>query len=171
MRLLRALLPLLALLCALLRPRSFAHLRAASGVPYTRPFAAPSSFGRPGLSHVTLHGAVAHGAAELELWRQSFAPGAGTPIHHHACEEVFVILQGSGSLFSRSCSGCAVTELRFGANATLVIPPSHVHQLRNTGEELLTVLVAFSRPPMRAFVYDSWQAPVGRLRMPYDFDV
>jgi quercetin dioxygenase-like cupin family protein len=102
---------------------------AASGAPYVRPFAAPSDFGRPGLSHVTVHGAVRHGARELEVWQQAFAPGVGTPIHRHDCEEVFVVLAGAGTLFTRESGGSA-TPLRFGANVTLVVPPNAVHQAR-----------------------------------------
>ena len=37
----------------------------STGTPYVRPFAEPRDFGRPGLSHVTLHGAVHHGAREV----------------------------------------------------------------------------------------------------------
>jgi hypothetical protein len=40
---------------------------AATRQPYVRPFGAPSDHGRPGLSHVTLHGAVHHGAQEARV--------------------------------------------------------------------------------------------------------
>lgn len=74
------------------------------GDTYVRPFGRPHDFGRGGLSHVTLHGAVSHGAKEIEVWQQAFAPGAGTPIHRHDCEEVFVVLSGNGARAGRAIS-------------------------------------------------------------------
>ncbi len=46
---------------------SCADALAATRQPYVRPFGAPSDHGRPGLSHVTLHGAVHHGAQEARV--------------------------------------------------------------------------------------------------------
>jgi hypothetical protein len=46
-----------------------------SGWAYTRPFPPPHDYGRPGLAHRTLHGAVHHRASEIEIWEQTFEPG------------------------------------------------------------------------------------------------
>ncbi|KAI7729261.1 hypothetical protein M8C21_002200, partial [Ambrosia artemisiifolia] len=40
----------------------------------------------------------------VEVWIQTFAPGTRTPIHRHSCEEVFVVLKGSGTLYIASNS-------------------------------------------------------------------
>jgi mannose-6-phosphate isomerase-like protein (cupin superfamily) len=134
-----ALLPLLALPLLLSRGAAPAYpvchdALAATGAPYVRPFAPARDHGRPGLSHVTLHGAVHHGAREVEIWAQAFAPGARTPIHRHACEEVFVVLAGTGTLLTRGAAGSSPAAephaLLFAANSTLVVPPDAVHQAR-----------------------------------------
>jgi mannose-6-phosphate isomerase-like protein (cupin superfamily) len=171
-----AALPLVAIALLMLRSKAPAYpacrdTLAASGAPYVRPFGAPSDYGRPGLSHVTLHGAVHHGAREVEVWQQAFAPGAGTPIHRHACEEVFVVLGGSGTLYARGGDG-EVTPLRFTANSTLVVPRDAVHQVLNTGDTLLQLTVIISRPPIQVYVYESWRTPDTHavLRAPYFWD-
>jgi hypothetical protein len=45
-------------------------------------------------------------------------------------------------------------------------------QIVNTGEELLQLTVVLSRPPIRVFVYDAWDAPDASAapRVPYLFD-
>ena len=67
---------------------------------------------------------------QVEVWQQAFAPQAGTPIHRHDCEEVFVVLAGSGTLRVRDAAGADVRALRFRANSTLVVQPNFVHQAR-----------------------------------------
>ena len=64
---------------------------------------------------------------DLEVWLQTVEPGAGTPMHRHDCEEVIVILEGSGT--------CSIGDrtLPFTADSTLIIPRDAVHQLVNTG--------------------------------------
>ena len=100
------------------------------------------SYGRPGLAHITLAGARHHGLRGVELWLQTFAPGSQTPIHRHACEEVFVVLRGRGSVLLRA-SGLARSHGSGGGpgghlgfeerplvpNDTLVVLPSVVHQV------------------------------------------
>lgn len=128
----------------------------------------------------------------MEVWQQAFAPQAGTPIHRHDCEEVFVVLAGSGTLRVRDAAGGDVRALRFSANSTLVVQPNFVHQARpllllrapracadvgsaqvvNTGDDLLQLTVVISRPPIQVFVYDSWETPdaLATPRVPYLFD-
>lgn len=72
-------------------------------------------FQLPGLEHQTLAGPE-HGFQTLEMWMQTIAPGSGTPIHRHACEEAIVILRGAGQ-----CIIDGVTT-DFGPNSTLQIP-------------------------------------------------
>ncbi len=51
----------------------------------------------PGLRHRTV-GGKGEGVLSMEVWQQTIAAGAATPVHRHACEEVIVILSGSGTL-------------------------------------------------------------------------
>ena len=50
----------------------------------------------PGLRHQTIAG-YKQGLKTMEVWMQTIAPGVATPVHRHACEEVVLILSGSGT--------------------------------------------------------------------------
>ena len=67
---------------------------------------------------------------QVEVWQQAFAPLAGTPIHRHDCEEVFIVLAGRGTLRVREGAGPDIRQLPFQANSTLVVQPNFVHQVR-----------------------------------------
>jgi len=96
----------------------------------------------PGIEHATLAGAD-DGLARLSVWRQSMAPGGATPPHRHDCEEVVVVLAGSGEL---QIDGQVVT---FGPDSTLVIPPDAPHRIVNTGTDPLVTLAVFSVSPVQ----------------------
>ncbi|CAJ2640644.1 unnamed protein product [Trifolium pratense] len=135
------------------------------------------NYGRPGLSHITVAGSILHGMKEVEVWLQTFSPGTRTPIHRHSCEEVFVVLKGSGTLYIASNShgkypGKPEEHFIF-PNSTFHIPVNDVHQLWNTNEhEDLQVLVTISRPPVKVFIYDDWAMPhsTAKLKFPYYWD-
>lgn len=76
----------------------------------------------PGLQHRTLAGA-AQGLRGVEVWEQVMTPGAQTPFHRHDCEEVIVVLSGSGRC---ECDGRTVD---FAAPSTLIMPPDQAHQI------------------------------------------
>ncbi|KAK4407095.1 Auxin-binding protein T85 [Sesamum angolense] len=128
------------------------------------------SFGRAGLSHATLAGALLHGLKEvksfqLSLWslrHNTVAPGSGTPIHRHSCEEIFVVLKGSGTLYIAPSNPDqdhpgTPQEYPIFANSTFHVAGGVVHQVRNTNEhEDLQCIVAISKPPMKVFMYKDW---------------
>ncbi|KAL8513513.1 hypothetical protein ACS0TY_012831 [Phlomoides rotata] len=135
------------------------------------------SFGRLGLSHTTIAGSVMHGFKEVEVWLQTFAPGVRTPIHRHSCEEIFVVLKGSGTLYLASNSHKKYPgtpqEFPIYKNSTFHVPVNDVHQIWNSNEhEDLQFLVIISRPPMKAFIYDDWNMPhtAAKLKYPYYWD-
>ncbi|CAA0393371.1 unnamed protein product [Arabidopsis thaliana] len=133
------------------------------------------NYGRPGLSHMTVAGSVLHGMKEVEIWLQTFAPGSETPIHRHSCEEVFVLLKGSGTLYLAETHGNfpgKPIEFPIFANSTIHIPINDAHQVKNTGHEDLQVLVIISRPPIKIFIYEDWFMPhtAARLKFPYYWD-
>ncbi|XVF32643.1 hypothetical protein REPUB_Repub17cG0100100 [Reevesia pubescens] len=97
------------------------------------------NYGRGGLSHITVAGSLLHGLKEVEVWLQTFAPGSRTPIHRHSCEEVFVVLKGSGTLYLASSSHKypgKPEEHSIFSNSTFHIPVNDVHQV-----DLLTVRI------------------------------
>jgi mannose-6-phosphate isomerase-like protein (cupin superfamily) len=79
---------------------------------------------------------------------QTVEPGAETPVHYHDCEEVIVIMSGSGQLSIND------KVLEFGPNSTLIIPPDIVHQLVNSGTEEIRLIASFSSTPAKVFLPD-----------------
>ncbi|KAL6505095.1 actin binding protein [Orobanche gracilis] len=135
------------------------------------------SYGIPGLSHMTIAGAVMHGFKEIEMWLQTLAPGAGTPIHRHSCEEIFLVLKGSGTLFLAPNSHLkypgSPQKFPIFANSTFHVPVNDAHQIWNTNEhEDLHFLVVISRPPMKVFIYEDWSVPhtAAKLKFPFLWD-
>lgn len=114
-------------------------------------------FSLPGIVHRTIAGAQ-HGLKGIEVWMQTIEPGAATPMHSHDCEEVVVILRGSGHFTIEG------EENPFGPNSTLVIPPEAVHQVANSGNEEMFLIAAFSATPANSYAPDGemialpWQA-------------
>lgn len=112
----------------------------------------------PGLRHQTI-GGHEQGVKTMEVWMQTMAPGAETPVHRHACEEVILVLSGSGK--------CRVgeEEYEFGPNSTLILEPDVVHQLVNTSAEEMKIVAALGMAPVRVRTADGsplpvpWEAP------------
>ncbi|GAU51649.1 hypothetical protein TSUD_414710 [Trifolium subterraneum] len=93
---------------------------------------------------------------QVEVWLETFASGTRTPIHRHSCEEVFVVLKGSGTLYIASNSlgkyPGKPEEHFFFPNSTFHIPVNDAHQIWNTNKhEDLQVLVIISRAPIKVF--------------------
>ena len=110
-------------------------------------------FTLPGLVHQTL---ASHndGLKGTEVWMQTIEPGGETPIHYHDCEEVVVVMQGSGQL----TIGEEITE--FSSNHTLIIAPEVVHQLINSGNEEILLLATFSSTPANVFTPEGEKLPL-----------
>lgn len=104
-------------------------------------------FSLPGLIHQTL---ASHkdGLKNTEVWMQTVEPGGETPVHYHDCEEVIVIIRGSGRL--------SIDEkaIEFGPNSTLIIPSDIVHQLVNIGSDEIFLISSFSSTPAKVFTPD-----------------
>ncbi|KAE9460546.1 hypothetical protein C3L33_07527, partial [Rhododendron williamsianum] len=106
-----------------------------AGVPLVRNISElpPDNYGRPGLSHSTIAGSLLHGMKEVEVWFETFAPGSRTPIHRHSCEEVFVVLKGSGTLYVAPNSHLKYPgqpqEFSIFANSTFHVPVNDAHQV------------------------------------------
>lgn len=107
----------------------------------------------PGLSHRTVAG-PRQGLGTLEVWVQTVAPGAATPVHRHDCEEAIVILEGRGVL---SLGG---EEEPFGPGATLVIPRDAVHQVTCVGDTPLRLVAALGAAPVRVNTASNERIPL-----------
>lgn len=149
---------------------------AISGLPLVRNISElpQNNHGRGGLSHITIAGSALHGMKEVEVWLQTFAPGSRTPIHRHSCEEVFVVLKGTGTLYLASSSHVKYPgtpqEFSIFPNSTFHIPINDAHQIVNSNErEDLQMLAVISRPPVKVFIYDDWFMPhtAAKLKFPY----
>jgi len=90
----------------------------------------------------------------LEMWRQTIAPGAGTPVHRHDCEEAILILRGSGRLTIEG------VDTDFGPNSTLQIPRNVIHQIINTGPEEMFLVAALSQAPVRVCTAENQHMPL-----------
>ena len=95
----------------------------------------------PGLEHQTLAGCQ-DGLKSFEIWRQTIAAQAATPVHSHACEEVILVMGGSGVCRFED------REIPFKADQTLVIPVNVVHQICNTGDEDLHIIATLAASPV-----------------------
>ncbi|CAA7388533.1 unnamed protein product [Spirodela intermedia] len=170
-------LPAIIVLSLLLSPTAASYC-SIKGLPLVRNLSRKpqSNYGRHGLSHITVAGATLHGMKEvwlreiqymLEIWLQTFSPGSKTPIHKHSCEEVFVVLKGSGTLLLASSSLNYPRKLEKFQSSL-----SNTFSLPNTNEnEDLQVLVVISHPPIK-FIYEDWFMPhiATKLKFPYYWD-
>lgn len=107
----------------------------------------------PGLTHRTV-GGHAQGLKTMEVWVQTMAPGAATPVHAHDCEEVVVVLSGSGT-----CTVAGET-FAFGPNTTLVLQPNVVHQIVNTSSVDMNLVAALAMAPVRVTTADGQRLPL-----------
>lgn len=107
----------------------------------------------PGLEHQTLASRT-QGINGMEVWLQTIAPGAATPVHRHACEEVIVILRGSGQVTIEG------EEVKFGPNSTIIVPPDAVHQLVNSGPEEMFLIGVLGVTPVRVTTAEGETIPL-----------
>ena len=112
----------------------------------------------PELRHQTI-GGHRQGVRTMKVWLQTMAPGVATPVHCHACEEVILILSGSGT-----CTAGGKT-FTFGPNSTLILEPDVVQQIVNTSGEEMRLVAALGMAPGRVKTADGaalpvpWEAP------------
>jgi quercetin dioxygenase-like cupin family protein len=95
----------------------------------------------PGIAHRTLarHGDILDA---MSVWKQTMAPGGATPPHRHDCDEVVVVLAGTGNLLIDG------ETLPFRAGDTLVLPAGRDHQIVNTGDADVVTVATFAASPV-----------------------
>ena len=98
----------------------------------------------PGVAHATWAGRD-DGLEQLSVWRQTLAPGAATPPHHHDCDEVVLCESGSGEVHVDG------QVLAFGGRHTVVLPRGRAHQIFNTGTTPMEIVGVFGGTPVGTF--------------------
>ncbi|MBK6659155.1 MAG: cupin domain-containing protein [Proteobacteria bacterium] len=96
----------------------------------------------PGLEHQTLAGGR-DGLGTMEVWRQTIAAGAATPVHRHDCEEVIICMKGAAVCHYNGA------EYHFKEDETLVIPAGVTHQICNAGDGDLHIIATLAMAPVR----------------------
>lgn len=77
------------------------------------------------------------GARQVEVWLSRVRPEAETPVHSHSREDVVVVLRGRGE--ARRIGRETTT---FEAPCTLILPANELHQIANTGSDVLEMIAA-----------------------------
>jgi quercetin dioxygenase-like cupin family protein len=77
------------------------------------------------------------GARQIEVWLSRVEPEAETPVHSHSDEEVIVVLRGRGE--ARRIGRETTT---FEAPCALILRANELHQLANTGREVLELIAS-----------------------------
>lgn len=101
----------------------------------------------PGLEHQSLAGPQ-DGLKGMEVWMQTITAGSATPVHRHDCEEVIVVLRGSGTCMIDG----EISE--FGPNSTLILPANSVHQICNSGDDDMFIIASLGMAPVRVETAD-----------------
>lgn len=98
---------------------------------------------RPGVQTRMLVSAV-NGAAQLCIFEQQVAPGAGAPTHSHPVEEVLMVREGEADMW------IGETHVTVSASQSLLIPPLRLHGFRNSGSGTLHVQAVLASPIFEA---------------------
>jgi quercetin dioxygenase-like cupin family protein len=84
------------------------------------------------------------GAAQLCIFEQWIAPGAGAPTHSHPVEEVLTVREGEAEMW--------IDEQRaiLAAGQSLIVPAGRQHGFRNCGTATLHVHAVLASPVFEA---------------------
>jgi len=84
------------------------------------------------------------GAAQLCVFEQWVAPGAGAPTHSHPCEEVLTVREGAAEMWLEH-ERAIVT-----AGQSLIVPAGRKHGFRNCGAATLHIHAVLASPVFEA---------------------
>ena len=90
-----------------------------------------------------------NGAAQLCIFEQWIAPGAGAPTHSHPVEEVLTVRDGEAEMWMDE------QRVTVSAGQSLIVPAERMHGFRNSGNVTLTS----TRCWRRRFSKPRWKAP------------
>ena len=85
-----------------------------------------------------------NGAAQLCMFEQWVAPGAGAPTHSHPVEEILTVLQGEAEMW--------IDEARVvvSAGQSLIVPAGRKHGFSNSGATILHTHAVLASPVFEA---------------------
>jgi quercetin dioxygenase-like cupin family protein len=94
---------------------------------------------RPGVETRMLVSA-GNGTAQLCMFEQWVAPGAGAPTHSHPVEEILTVLQGEAEMW--------IDEARMAVSAgqSLIVPAGRKHGFSNSGATTLHLHAVLASP-------------------------
>jgi len=94
---------------------------------------------RPGVETRMLVSA-GNGTAQLCIFEQWVAPGAGAPTHSHPVEEILTVLQGEAEMW--------IDEARMAVSAgqSLIVPAGREHGFSNSGATTLHLHAVLASP-------------------------
>src|ERR1700716_420384 len=98
---------------------------------------------RPG-AETRMRVSAVNGAAQLCIFEQWIAPGAGAPTHSHPVEEVLTVLEGEAEMW--------IDEKRaiVSAGQSLIVPAERMHGFRNSGNVTLHIHPVLASPIFEA---------------------
>lgn len=85
-----------------------------------------------------------NGAAQLCIFEQQVAPGAGAPTHSHPVEEVLTVREGEAEMWIDE------VHVKVAAGQSLLIPAGRLHGFRNGGTGTLHVHAVLASPIFEA---------------------
>ena len=98
---------------------------------------------RPGVETRMLVSAV-NGAAQLCIFEQWVAPGAGAPTHAHPVEEVLTVREGEAEMWIDA------QRVIVSAGQSLIVPAGRLHGFRNSGKVMLHLHAVLAAPIFEA---------------------
>lgn len=107
------------------------------------PNSIPSETWRPGVE-TRMVVSARNGAAQLCIFEQWIAPGAGAPTHAHPVEEVLTVREGEAEMWI----GEERTIVTSGQS--LIVPAGRLHGFRNSGTTTLHIHAVLASPVFEA---------------------
>ena len=95
---------------------------------------------------------ASNGAAQLCMFEQWIAPGAGAPTHSHPVEEVLTVREGEAEMW--------IDEKRaiVSAGQSLIVPAGRKHGFRNSGTATLHIHAVLASPVFEATMEGTTEA-------------
>jgi len=103
----------------------------------------PSEHWRPGVETRMVVSAI-QGAAQLCIFEQWVAPGAGAPSHSHPVEEVLTVLEGEAEMW------IDLQRKIVSAGQSLIVPAGRLHGFLNSGNVTLHIHAVLASPIFEA---------------------
>ena len=87
---------------------------------------------------------ASNGAAQLCIFEQWIAPGAGAPTHTHPVEEVLTVREGEAEMWMGEARGIVYS------GQSLIVPAGRMHGFRNSGNVTLHIHAVLASPVFEA---------------------